>query len=66
MKKAMKILLIILVIIVILIVVGKRILFPPYDEIEVTGKYEIECEDYWVTEDCFGDKIINEFKQIVQ
>lgn len=51
MKKAMKILLIILVIIVILIVVGKRILFPPYDEIEVTGKYKIDCEDYWVTED---------------
>ena len=51
MKKAMKILLFILVVIVILIVVGKRILFPPYDEIEVTGKYEIDCEDYWVTED---------------
>lgn len=51
MKKTVKILMIILVIILILIVVGKRLLFPPYDEIEVTGKYEIDCEDYWVTED---------------
>lgn len=51
MKKAMKIILFILVVIVILIVVGKRILFPPYDEIEVTEKYEIDCDDYWVTED---------------
>ena len=42
MKNAMK---------TILIVAGKRILFPPYDEIEVTGKYKIDCEDYWVTED---------------
>lgn len=47
----MIIIIIILVIIVILILVGKRILFPPYDEIEVTGKYEIGYEDYWVTED---------------
>ena len=47
----MKILIIILLIVVILIVVGKRILFPRYEEIEVTGKYEIGCEDYWVTED---------------
>ena len=51
MKKTMIIIIIILVIIVILILVGKRILFPPYDEIEVTGKYEIGYEDYWVTED---------------
>ena len=51
MKKTMKILLIILVVFLMLIVVGKRILFPPYDEIEVTGKYEINSEDYWVTED---------------
>ena len=51
MKKTMIIIIIILVIIVILIVVGKRLLFPPYDEIEVTGKYEIDCQDYWVTED---------------
>ena len=50
MKKIM-IRIIILVIIAIIILVGKRILFPPYDEIEVTGKYEIGCEDYWVTED---------------
>ena len=42
----MLIIIIILVIIVLLIVVGKRILFPPYDEIEVTGKYEINSEDY--------------------
>ena len=47
----MKILIIILIVFVILIVVGKTILFPRYDEIEVTGKYEIGCEDYWVTED---------------
>ena len=46
MKKTMKILLIILVVFLMLIVVGKRILFPPYDEIEVTGKYEINSEDY--------------------
>lgn len=51
MKKTMKILLIILVVFLMLIVVGKRILFPPYDEIEVTGKYEINSEDYLVTED---------------
>ena len=51
MKKTMTILIIILVIFVILIVVGKNILFPRYEEIEVTGKYEIGCEDYWVTED---------------
>ena len=51
MKKTMKILLIILVVFLILVVVGKRILFPPYDEIEVTGKYEINSEDYWITED---------------
>lgn len=51
MKKAMKVLMIILVIIVILFVVAKRLLFSPYEEIEVTGKYEIDCEDYWVTED---------------
>ena len=51
MKKTMTILMIILVIFVILIVVGKNILFPRYDEIEVTGKYEIGCEDYWVTEE---------------
>ena len=51
MKKTMKILLIILVVFLILVVVGKRILFPPYYEIEVTGKYEIDCDDYWVTED---------------
>lgn len=37
--------------VVVLSCMGKRILFPPYDEIEVTGKYEIDCEDYWVTED---------------
>lgn len=47
----MKILVIILIVFVILIVVGKKILFPRYDEIEVTGKYDIGCEDYWVTED---------------
>ena len=47
----MKILLIILIVFAMLILVGKRILFPRYDEIEVTGKYEIGCEDYWVTED---------------
>ena len=51
MKKTMTILMIILVIFVILIVVGKNILFPPYEEIAVTGKYEIRSEDYWVTED---------------
>ncbi len=51
MKKPIKITIIILIIIAILIVVGKKILFPQYDEIEVTGKYEIGCEDYWVTED---------------
>lgn len=51
MKKTMIIIIIILVIIVIFILVGKRIIFPPYDEIEVTGEYEIDCEDYWVTED---------------
>ena len=51
MKKVMKIFLFILVLILILLVVGKRILFPPYEEIEVTGKYEIDSEDYWVTED---------------
>lgn len=51
MKKNMIITIIVLVSIVFLIVVGKRILFPAYDEIEVTGKYEIDCEDYWVTED---------------
>ena len=45
MKKTMLIIIIILVIIVLLIVVGKRILFPRYNEIEVTGKYEIGCED---------------------
>lgn len=48
--------LIILLIFVIIIVVGKRLLFPRYDEIEVTGKYEIGCEDYWMTEDR-GDEI---------
>lgn len=37
MKKIMKILIIILIIFVMLIVVGKKILFPRYDEIEVTG-----------------------------
>ena len=41
MKKTMKISIIILIIFVILIVVGKNILFPRYEEIEVTGKYEI-------------------------
>ena len=51
MKKTMFIIIIVFVIIVLLIVVGKRILFPRYNEIEVTGKYEIDCEDYWVTED---------------
>lgn len=51
MRKARKILLIVAAVILVLIVVGKLILFPPYDEIEVTGKYAIECEDYWVTED---------------
>lgn len=51
MKKASKRLIIIISILVILIVVGKIVLFPHYDEIEVTGKYEIGCEDYWVTED---------------
>lgn len=51
MKKTMIVLVAILIIIAMLIVVGKRILFPRYDEIEVTGKYEIACEDYWVTED---------------
>ena len=50
MKKTMLIIIIFLLIIVIFIVVGKRIFFPKYDEIEVTGKYEIGCEDYWVTE----------------
>ena len=40
MKKTMIIIIIILVIIVILILVGKRILFPLYDEIEATGKNE--------------------------
>lgn len=51
MKKTMKIMMIFLIIIIILIVVGKRILFPPYEEMEVTGRYEIKSEDYWVTED---------------
>ena len=51
MKKLMKIIIILLFVFVILIVVGKVILFPKYEEIEVTGKYEIGCEDYWVTED---------------
>lgn len=51
MKKAMTIVLIVIAIIIVLILIGKRILFPPYDEFEVTGKYEIDSEDYWVTED---------------
>ena len=51
MKKAMKIIIIILISIAVLIVAGKLILFPKYEEIEVTGKYEIGCEDYWVTEE---------------
>ena len=51
MKKTMIVLVAIIIIIAMLIVVGKRILFPGYDEIEVTGQYEIACEDYWVTED---------------
>lgn len=51
MKKLMKILIIFLLIVAIIVVVGKKILFPRYDEIEVTGKYEIGHEDYWVTED---------------
>lgn len=51
MKKTVKIIIIILISIAVLIVVGKLILFPKYEEIEVTGKYEIGCEDYWVTEE---------------
>ena len=51
MKKAMKVFITICIIIATLIIVGKSILFPRYDEIEVTGQYEIACEDYWVTED---------------
>ncbi len=31
--------------------IAKRILFPKHDETEVTGNYEIACEDYWVTEE---------------
>lgn len=33
------------------ILLGKWILFPKYEELEVTGKYEITSEDYWVTEE---------------
>lgn len=51
MNKTMKILISVLILIVVLVIVGKRILFPRYAEIEVTGKYKIDCEDYWVTED---------------
>ena len=51
MKKIMSILIAVCICVALLIVVGKRMLFPPYDEIAVTGEYEIACEDYWVTED---------------
>lgn len=30
---------------------GKLILFPHYEEIELTGSYEIDSFDYWLTED---------------
>ena len=51
MRKTMKILIAVVIVVVVLVIVGKSILFPQYEEIEVTGPYEIDCVDYWVTED---------------
>ena len=42
---------IVIVLLVILIFIVKAKLFPKYDEIEVTGRYEVTSEDYWITED---------------
>lgn len=50
-KKRIRKLVIISGSILLLVVLGKWILFPKYEELEVTGKYEIGCEDYWVTEE---------------
>ena len=51
MRRTMKILIAVVIVVVVLVIVGKSILFPQYEEIEVTGPYEIDCVDYWVTED---------------
>ena len=51
MRRTMKILIAVVIVVVVLVIVGKSILFPQYEEIEVTGSYEIDCVDYWVTED---------------
>ena len=51
MRRTMKILIAVVIVVVVLVIAGKRILFPQYEEIEVTGPYEIDCVDYWVTED---------------
>lgn len=51
MKRAMKIFIIICIIAAVVFIVGKRILFPRYEEIKVTGAHEIACEDYWVTQE---------------
>lgn len=50
-KKRMITAAIILGVLGLLILLGKWILFPKYEELEVTGKYEITSEDYWVTEE---------------
>ena len=53
-KKGRKIVITIVVnlgLLLILFWVGKRILFPKYDDIPVTGKYQVGSDDYWVTED---------------
>ena len=51
MRRTMKILIAVVIVVVVLVIVGKSILFPQYEEIEVTGPYQIDCVDYWVTED---------------
>ncbi|MDO4489238.1 MAG: hypothetical protein Q4B67_09165 [Eubacteriales bacterium] len=50
-RKAMKTILIILCILVVLFVAGKMILFPKYEALPVSGKYDIGTLEYWVTED---------------
>ena len=51
MKKTAIILISVCICLAVLFFVGKRIFFPTNKELEVTGEYEIACEDYWVTEE---------------